>query len=162
MLFILWASTLVHHSQFYSSLYFTASQCKEYIKGAEGNIVSPNFPGGYPVLSDCQWTIEGPLGSDIFLEVRLQVLTFHPHTQTCTYQFVCMGGGGDEDVAQLVEHRIGMLAMQVWFPGAARGFSSRVSCQCRLCYGILTPPCAIACIYIHLLVKDPVVRIRVW
>ena len=47
-------------------------------------------------------------------------------------------GGGD--VAQLVEHRTGTPLTQVRFPGAARGFSSRVNFQCRLSYGVRTPP----------------------
>ncbi|KAL8577903.1 hypothetical protein ACOMHN_011899 [Nucella lapillus] len=50
----------------------SASRCKQYIQGSQGSILSPNFPGGYPINSDCQWTIEGPLGSNIFLE-RVEV-----------------------------------------------------------------------------------------
>ena len=47
------------------------------------------------------------------------------------------------------------------FPsGAARNFSSRVNFQCRLAYGVRTPPCAIACIFICAHVKDPVVHVR--
>ena len=52
--------------------------------------------------------------------------------------------------------------MQVWFPGAVRDFSSRVNFQCRLSYGVRTPPSAITCIYSCALVKDPVVHVRVW
>ena len=59
-----------------------------------------------------------------------------------------MGG----DVAQLVERRTGTPLRQVRFPGAAREFST---------FGIRTPPCAIACIYICVRVKDPVVHVRV-
>ena len=33
--------------------------------------------------------------------------------------------------------------------------------QCRLSYGVRTPPCAITCIYIYAHVKDPVVHVRV-
>ena len=66
------------------------------------------------------------------------------------------------DVTQLVEHRTGTLPMQVRFPGAARNFSPRVNFQCGLSYGVRTPPCAIACIYIRVRVKDPEVRVRVW
>ena len=66
------------------------------------------------------------------------------------------------DVAQFVEHRTGTLPTQVRFPGAARDFfSPRVNFQCRLSYGVCTPPCAVACIYICAHVKDPVVRVRV-
>ena len=38
------------------------------------------------------------------------------------------------DVAQLVELRTGTLSTQVRIPGAAREFSPRVICQCRLSY----------------------------
>ena len=65
------------------------------------------------------------------------------------------------DVAQLVEHRTGTLPTQVRFPSVAREFSTRVNFQCRLSYGVRTPPCAIACIYIHAHDKKPVVRVRV-
>ena len=60
---------------------------------------------------------------------------------TCMYKYI--------DVAQLVEHRTGTLLTRVRFPGAARDFSPRVNFQCRLSYGVPTPPCAIACIYIR-------------
>ena len=49
-----------------------------------------------------------------------------------------------------------------WFPGAARDFSPRVSCQCRPSNGVCTPLWAIACIYICEHVKDPVLLVRVW
>ena len=52
--------------------------------------------------------------------------------------------------------------MQVRFPGAAKDFSPRDNFQCRLSYGVRTPPCAVACIYICAHVKDPVVHVRVW
>ena len=55
-----------------------------------------------------------------------------------------------------------MRPTQVPFPGAARDFSPRVNFQCRLSYGVHTPPCAIACIYIYEPIKDPVVHVRVW
>ena len=42
-----------------------------------------------------------------------------------------------------------------------RFFSPRVNFQCRLSYGVRTPPCAIACINICAHVNDPVVHIRV-
>ena len=78
----------------------------------------------------------------------------------------CCGGGlglGMEDaggdVAQLVEHRTGTPPTQVRFPGTARDFSPRVKYQCRLSYGVRTPPCTIACIYICAHVKDPVVYV---
>ena len=68
------------------------------------------------------------------------------------------GVGGD--VAQLVEHRTGTPPTQVRFPGAARNFSPRVNFQSRLSDGVRTPPCAIACIYICVHVKDPTVHVR--
>ena len=60
-----------------------------------------------------------------------------------------------------VAYRTGTSPSQVRFPGAARDFSPRVNFQCRLSYGVRTPPCAIACIYIYAHVKDPVVHVRV-
>ena len=65
------------------------------------------------------------------------------------------------DVAQLVERRTGTPLMQVRFLGAARDFSPRVNFQCRLSYGVRTPPCATACGNICAHVKDPVVYVRV-
>ena len=83
---------------------------------------------------------------------------------TCYSTMVCsvlqLVWGGDVD--QLVEHRTGTLQMHVWFSGVARDFSPRVNFQYRLWYGVCTPPCAIACIYICAYVKDPVVHVRVW
>ena len=64
------------------------------------------------------------------------------------------------NVAQLVQHQTGMPLTQVRFPCALRDCSPRVNFQCRLSYGVRTPPCAIACIYICEHVKDPVVYVR--
>ena len=64
------------------------------------------------------------------------------------------------DVAQFVEHQSSTLLTQVRFPGAPRDFSPRVSFQCRLPYGVRTPPCAIGCVYVCAHVKDPVVHVR--
>ena len=66
------------------------------------------------------------------------------------------------DVAQMVEHQTSTLPMQVRFPSAARDLSPGVNFQCRLSYGVCTPPCAIACIYVCEPVKDPIVHVRVW
>ena len=65
------------------------------------------------------------------------------------------------DVAQLVECRIGTPLTHVRFPGTARDCSPRENFQCRLSYGVRTPPCTIACICICAHVKDPVVHVRV-
>ena len=65
------------------------------------------------------------------------------------------------DVAQSVEYWTGTLPTKVRFPSAARDFSATVNFQCRFSYGVRTPPCAIACIYISAHVKYPVVHIRV-
>ena len=65
------------------------------------------------------------------------------------------------DVAQLVECWTGTPLIQVWFPGAARDFSSLVNFQCRLLYSLHTSQCAIACIKIFAHVKDAVVHVRV-
>ena len=50
---------------------------------------------------------------------------------------------------------------RVRFPGAARDFSPRVHCQCRLSHAVLTPPSVIACINICAHVKDHVLHVRV-
>ena len=68
---------------------------------------------------------------------------------------------GDGDVAQLVERRTGTLLTQIRLPGAAKRFPPTVNFQCRLSYGVRTPPCAITCINICAQVKDPVVHVRV-
>ena len=65
------------------------------------------------------------------------------------------------DVAQLEERRTGTPPTQVRFPRAARGFSPRDNFQCRLSYGVHTPPCAIACVNICEHVKDPLDHVRV-
>ena len=72
--------------------------------------------------------------------------------------FLFFSGG---DVAQLVDRRTSTPLRQVRFPGAARDFSPRVNFQCRLSYGVRTPPCATACINICAHVKNPVVHVRV-
>ena len=64
-------------------------------------------------------------------------------------------------VAQLIQRRTRTPLTQVRFPGAERDFSPRVNFQCRLCYGVPTSSCAIACIDICAHVRDPVVRVRV-
>ena len=50
-----------------------------------------------------------------------------------------------------------MLPMQVWILGAARDFFPELTFRHSVC----TPPCTIACIYICVCVKDPVVHVRV-
>ena len=60
----------------------------------------------------------------------------------------------------MVERRTGTPLTHVRFPGGARDFLP-VNFQCRLSYGVRTPPCAIACINICGHVKDPVVHVRV-
>ena len=67
----------------------------------------------------------------------------------------------DCNVAHWLEHRTVTPLTQVRFPGAARDFLPRVNFQCRLSFGVRTPPCAIACINICAHVKDPVVHVRV-
>ena len=64
------------------------------------------------------------------------------------------------DVAQLGERRNGTSLTSI--PRCSKGFfPPRVNFQCRLSYGVRTPPCKIACIYICAHVKDPVVYVRV-
>ena len=52
--------------------------------------------------------------------------------------------------------------LRVWFNGVAKDFSPRVHFPCRLSYRVRTPQCAIACIYICVHIKDPIVHVRVW
>ena len=52
------------------------------------------------------------------------------------------------------------LPTQVPFPDSARDFLL-VNFQCRLSHSVCTHPCAIACVYICMHVKDPVVHVRV-
>ena len=90
----------------------------------------------------------------------LSLITFRELPAREAALFTCDDKQGG-DVAQLVEHRTGTSPTQVRFPGAARDFSPRVNFQCRLSYGVRTPPCAIACNYDCVHVKDPVVHVRV-
>ena len=100
----------------------------------------------------------------------LTILWGHLASELCTawglywvYGLLGGGGGGIGDVAQLVEHQTGTLLTQVQFPNATRDFCPIVNFRCRLSYGVHTPLCAIACIYICVPVKDPVVlRIFDW
>ena len=46
----------------------------------------------------------------------------------------------NRDASQLGERRTGTPLTQMRFPGAARDFSPRVQFQCRLSYGVRTPP----------------------
>ena len=67
------------------------------------------------------------------------------------------------NVAQLEEYRTGTPLMQVGFLSAARDIlSPRINFQCRLSYGVRTPPCAIVCKNIHSHVRDPIVHVKVW
>ena len=66
--------------------------------------------------------------------------------------------GGDE--SQLTECLIGILLMQVQFPGAARDFShGQFSAQTH--HSVHKLLCAITCINICVHVKDPVAHVRV-
>ena len=48
-------------------------------------------------------------------------------------------------------------------PKCGKGFFSQsTKFQCRLCYVVSTPLCAIACMYICVHTKDPIVHVRVW
>ena len=69
----------------------------------------------------------------------------------------------DGDVARWIGRRTGTPLRPFWIPWCGKGlFSSpRVSFQCRLAYGVRTPPCPVACIYICAHSKDPVVHVRV-
>ena len=69
----------------------------------------------------------------------------------------CLSG----DVAHYVERRTGTPLTPVRFPGAASDFSPRVNFQCRLSYGVCTPPCAVAYNNTCAHAKDPVVQVKV-
>ena len=92
-----------------------------------------------------------------FLFVCLFVVVFF----VCLFCFFHTTGHRGGDVAQLVKRRTGTPLTQVRFPSAARDFSPGVNFQCRLSYGVCTPPCAIAWINIRAHVKDPLVHVRV-
>lgn len=64
-----------------------SSRCKTYTRETSGSVVSTNFPGAYPALSDCQWTLEGPLESNIILQVNSL------DTQTEVDEVIIFGGG---------------------------------------------------------------------
>ena len=64
------------------------------------------------------------------------------------------------DVAQLVQCWTGTPHRQIQFRSAVRDFSPKVNFQRRLSYSVCTPPCATACIYICVHIKDPVVHAR--
>ena len=97
--------------------------------------------------------------SNLWTPVFSNDFAMHDYVSSKSVSHRCALTGGD--VAQLVQHRTGTSPTQVRFPGAASRFSPRVNFQCRLSYGVRTPPCAFACIYIFAQVKDPVVHVRV-
>ena len=67
------------------------------------------------------------------------------------------------DVAQFVQYRTGTLPTQVRFPGADRQgiFLQKSTFSADSSTVSVHNPCAIACIYICVHVKDPVVHVRV-
>ena len=70
--------------------------------------------------------------------------------QSCHVRGVGVGEG--------VEHAVDAGSIPRWGKGY---FSPRLDFQCRLSYGVRTPLCAIAFIYIRVHVKDPVVHVGV-
>ena len=72
---------------------------------------------------------------------RVQTPVLRARARACVCFYVCVSEWG---LAQLVERRTVTPRRQVRFPIAARDFFPRVNFQCRLSYGVLTPPCAIA------------------
>ena len=65
------------------------------------------------------------------------------------------------DVARLVRASDRHAADGGSIPYEARDFLLRVNFQCRLSFGVRTPPCSIACSNICAHDKDPVVHVRV-
>lgn len=43
-------------------MYFLYLACGGTLTSAEGSFVSPNFPHGYPALSECIWIIKASQG----------------------------------------------------------------------------------------------------
>ena len=54
------------------------SLCHYYMASSGDVIESPNFPHKYESLSNCKWTLEGPQGHNIFLQVVTTLPTQHP------------------------------------------------------------------------------------
>jgi hypothetical protein len=50
------------------------SLCHHYMASSGDVVESPNFPHKYDSLSNCKWTLEGPQGHNIFLQVRIIVV----------------------------------------------------------------------------------------
>ena len=48
---------------------FEASNCKYHVSGNHGTIHSPNYPFTYGDGADCSWIVEGPVGSNINIQV---------------------------------------------------------------------------------------------
>ena len=81
-------------------------------------------------------------------------------THLCMYMYVCIepecvSGAGTAQLVERSTEKPGAILTRVRGPGPARDFSPRVSFQCRLSYGVRTPPqCAIADINICALDKN--------
>jgi hypothetical protein len=44
--------------------------CRLHLESSGDIIQSPGYPSKYPPFADCQWTLEGPRGTNIILQVR--------------------------------------------------------------------------------------------
>ena len=46
------------------------SRCQHHLESSGDIIQSPGYPGKYESLANCKWTLEGPRGTNIILQVR--------------------------------------------------------------------------------------------
>lgn len=47
------------------------SNCNYYMASSGDVVESPNYPQKYEALMNCKWTLEGPHGHNILLQVKL-------------------------------------------------------------------------------------------
>lgn len=52
--------------------------CHHYLQSSGDTIQSPNYPKKYDPNSDCKWTLEGPVGSRLILQVGRLIQLFNP------------------------------------------------------------------------------------
>lgn len=47
------------------------NECHYYMASSGDVVESPSYPHKYPPLANCKWTLEGPQGHNILLQVRI-------------------------------------------------------------------------------------------
>lgn len=50
-----------------------SSNCHYYMANSGDVVESPNYPHKYEALSNCKWTLEGPQGHNILLQVCIYI-----------------------------------------------------------------------------------------